>query len=245
MPQNIYDNSVFFEHYKKLREDEFGLNNLIEQPTIYSLLPEVKNKSILDIGCGFGNFCRYVRSQGAAAVLGVDPSTNMLTIAKQLTDDPFITFQQAPIETFNHTPESFDVIVSSAALHYIEDFSSVVKKIVSWLKPQGTFIFSVEHPICTSYSTMIVEKDQHGEKFYPIYNYRDEKMYEQSWYGESVIKYHRTLSTYMNTLLDHSLTIAKVMEPMPTDEFLKKYPKLTSNKIRPPLLVIKSIKNTI
>ena len=57
--QNIYDNSTFFESYKKLRINDLGFNNLIEQPALRALLPNFNGKTIMDIGCGFGDFCQY------------------------------------------------------------------------------------------------------------------------------------------------------------------------------------------
>ena len=38
--QNIFDNEVFFDGYKKLREREVNANNLFELPTLYILLPD-------------------------------------------------------------------------------------------------------------------------------------------------------------------------------------------------------------
>lgn len=73
--QNVYDNAIFFEGYKKLRRNNSGIND-IEQSAISELFSEFKNKNVLDIGCGFGDFCRYAKEKGALNVLGIDPSFN-------------------------------------------------------------------------------------------------------------------------------------------------------------------------
>ena len=46
--QNIYDNEVFFEGYKKIRDNKINANNLFEIPALFSMLPDIKNKSASD-----------------------------------------------------------------------------------------------------------------------------------------------------------------------------------------------------
>lgn len=241
--QNIYDNSEFFASYKALRQNNDGFNDMIEQPAIRSLLPALQGKDILDIGCGFGDFCHYASIQGAAHVLGIDVSEKMLNEAKKLTQAENITYQQVAMESFEPALDAFDVIVSSVAFHYVADFSGLIKKLVKSLKTGGVLVFSVEHPICTAHPNMLVQKDLQGETFHPVYNYRDEVGFEQTWFVEGVKKYHRKLSTYINILLDNHLSIARVLEPMPSDELIAQREKFFNHKIRPPLLVIKAIKN--
>ena len=48
--QNIFDNEVFFNEYRKLRERENNANNLFEIPAMISLLPDLNGKTILDLG---------------------------------------------------------------------------------------------------------------------------------------------------------------------------------------------------
>ena len=55
--QNIFDNETFFEGYKKIREKESNANDLFEIPTLFSLLPDLTGKRVLDLGCGYGEHC--------------------------------------------------------------------------------------------------------------------------------------------------------------------------------------------
>ncbi len=224
--QNIYDNADFFDGYKKLRDNAEGYNDALEQPAIRSLL-NVSAKTVLDVGCGFGDFCRYAREQGAAQVIGLEPSRNMLDEAKQRTDDKHIEYVCEPIETFQMQENNVDVIVASLVFHYVQDFGAVVKKIHSWLKSQGQLLFSVEHPLCTA----LLNEPQEG-------NYRDEAQVKQTWFIDGIEKYHRQLSTYCNTLLCNGFTIDRVLEPMPTDEQIVDNPRFAIHKSRPPMLVI-------
>lgn len=43
--------------------------------------------------------------------------------------------------------ESFDVILSSLAFHYVADYEILVKKIYRILKSGGKLVFTVEHPV--------------------------------------------------------------------------------------------------
>ena len=61
MKQNIYDNSVFFDGYNNMQNDKKGTsaNDLIEIPTIRSMLPDLTSKKVLELGCGYGENCPY------------------------------------------------------------------------------------------------------------------------------------------------------------------------------------------
>jgi 2-polyprenyl-3-methyl-5-hydroxy-6-metoxy-1,4-benzoquinol methylase len=239
--QNIYDNATFFESYKKLRINDLGFNSLIEQPALRALLSNLDGKIIMDIGCGFGDFCRYAATQGASKIKGIDPSEKMLEEAKKYTTEKNIQYECAPIEFYTTGENEFDVIVSSLAFHYVKDFPAIINKIYSWLKPGGVLVFSVEHPICTANPNVRSGTDDEGT-FHPIYNYRDEKQFKQKWFVDNVIKYHRTLATYLNTLIENGLQVTKVVEPMPDDILIKARPEFAIHKIRPPLLMIASQK---
>jgi ubiquinone/menaquinone biosynthesis C-methylase UbiE len=90
--QNIYDEPLFFASYEKLRRTAIGLNEVLEQPALRSMLPlSPEGMRILDLGCGFGDFARKARSEGTRAVVGIDISLRMLERAVALTSDPAIT----------------------------------------------------------------------------------------------------------------------------------------------------------
>ena len=72
--QNVYDNEVFFEGYKKIRENKVNANILFEKPALFSLLPDLKDLKILDLGCGYGENSKEFVKRGAAKVTGIDIS---------------------------------------------------------------------------------------------------------------------------------------------------------------------------
>ena len=142
--QNIFDNEIFFEGYKTIRDKEGNANDLFEIPAIFSLLPDLKGKSVLDLGCGFGEHCVEFINKGASRVVGIDISEKMLGVARKENSHPAISYMLLPIEDIEKVEGKFDVVISSLALHYVEDFEGVVKKIHNKLNANGYFIFSQE-----------------------------------------------------------------------------------------------------
>ena len=96
--QNIYDDEIFFEGYKKIRDNKINANNLFEIPTLFSMLPDLKNKRILDLGCGFGEHCKRFIECGAKRVVGIDISEKMLEVARNENSDPNIIYINMPME---------------------------------------------------------------------------------------------------------------------------------------------------
>src|SRR5271166_3544140 len=92
MTQNIYDDDEFFAGYSRLRRSVEGLGGAQEWPALRALLPDLSGRNVLDLGCGFGWFCRWARQQGAAHVLGIDVSEKMLAHARVATADPAVGY---------------------------------------------------------------------------------------------------------------------------------------------------------
>ena len=64
-PQNIYDDPDFSAGYRSLRENPVNYNLLLEHPALFSLLPDLAGKDVLDMGCGFGEICALCTQRGA------------------------------------------------------------------------------------------------------------------------------------------------------------------------------------
>ena len=69
--QNIFDDETFFAGYRKLRESDTNSNDLLEQPAMRKLLPDLADKTVLDLGCGYGHNCIEFVQKGASRVVGV------------------------------------------------------------------------------------------------------------------------------------------------------------------------------
>jgi len=124
--------------------------------------------------------------------------------------------------------------------HYIKDLEVTFNNIYNGLKPGGQFIFSIEHPVCTAlFKSWIDTKDG---KVWPIAHYGQEGIRYQDWFVSGVQKYHRKLSSIINSLINSGFTIKKVDEPEPSKDVIEKRPELVGHIERPSVLIIKAVK---
>ena len=135
MRQNKYDDPAFFANYSQMARSIGGLEAAGEWPAFRELLPALRDKNVLDLGCGFGWHCRYARQQQARSVVGVGLSEKMLARARASTNDAAIEYRRLAIEDIDFSAGEFDVVLSSLALHYVEHFDLVCRKVHYCLVP--------------------------------------------------------------------------------------------------------------
>ena len=80
---SVYDKENFFALYQKLRSNPISLNEIVEKPTMLSLLPDLQGKKLLDLGCGTGGHLQLYLERNAESVVGTDLSAKMLEQAEQ------------------------------------------------------------------------------------------------------------------------------------------------------------------
>jgi SAM-dependent methyltransferase len=240
--QNIYDNPDFFAGYKALRQNNAGLNEVLEQPALRSLLPDLGGMRALDLGCGAGELCRELRGLGASTVTGVDISSRMLALAQADTDEG-ITYVNSAIEDYTADAGAFDLVVSSLAFHYVRDFDKIVSSIAGWLVAGGCLVFSVEHPVTTAAQGILpgwhLDAESNRQHWMLDY-YQDEGQRRCRWFVDGVIKYHRTTATILNTLLEGGFSIRRILEPYATERAEAERPRLAEERRRPPFLMVKA-----
>lgn len=243
MKENKYDDIAFFEQYQKMYRSQKGLEGAGEWHVLKKMLPDFTSKEVLDLGCGFGWHCRYAIENGAKSVIGVDISEKMLNKARQINNLKGIEYIRIPLEDVSYPAEKFDIVLSSLTFHYIKSFDTMSRHIYQWLKPGGHFVFSVEHPVFTAYGTQDWIYGENNEKlFWPVDNYFIEGKRKATFLGEEVIKYHRTLTTYINSLLKQGFTINEITEPQPNAEMLDQFAEMKEELRRPMMLLISAEK---
>ena len=205
------------------------------------MVPDLRGLEILDLGCGFGWFCRWARQNGAAHVVGIDVSEKMLARARAVTQDTAIAYIRADLEPLELSPASFSVVYSALAFHYIEHLDRLMSEVYRSLVPGGGLVFSVEHPIFTAPADATWSLDAEGRKTWPVDSYLIEGRRSTDWLTKGVIKRHRTLATYLNLLLRCGFVISHVEEWGPTDEQIASRPELAAERQRPPFLLAHSL----
>jgi len=238
MTQNIYDDPEFFAGYSKLRRSVHGLDGAPEWPAIRALLPDFDGKRIVDLGCGFGWFSRWAKQHGAAHILGLDLSRNMIARAKADTSDPDIEYAIADLNRLDLPEASFDFAYSSLAFHYIRDFDRLVRTVHRSLVPGSYLVFSIEHPIYMAPTRPGWLIDSDGRKTWPVDRYSVEGPRRTDWLAKDVLKYHRTIGATLNTLIGAGFTIRHVQEWSPADDQVAANPDLADELERPMMLLV-------
>lgn len=242
MAQNIYDNSEFFAGYSQLPRQTHGLDGAPEWPAIRAMLPDLTGKRVADLGCGFGWASRWMREQGAAAVLGFDLSQNMIARAKADTVDPAIEYRIADIETLDLPEAAFELIYSALTFHYVEDFGRLIHVIQEALMPGGDLVFTIEHPVYMAAAHPHWISDEDGRKTWPVNGYSVEGERRTDWFTKGVVKYHRTLGTTLNTLIGTGFEVRRIEEFAPTHDQIEHMPELAEELERPMMLLVSAQK---
>jgi SAM-dependent methyltransferase len=193
---------------------------------------------VLDLGCGFGWFCRWAREHGAAGVLGLDVSERMLGRARAETRDAAIAYVRADLERLEVPGGAFDLVYSALALHYVRDLAGLLARVHAALTPGGALVFSVEHPIYTAPASPGWSVDAAGRSAWPVAGYLDEGPRSTDWLVKGVIKQHRTIATYVNLLISEGLAISHLDEWGPSEDQIASHPEWANERQRPPFLLV-------
>lgn len=238
MAQNIYDNPDFYAGYSQLPRQVRGLDGAPEWPSIRAMLPDLAGRRVVDLGCGFGWASRWMRGQGAASVLGIDLSENMIRRARADTSDPGIEYRIADIETIELPQAAFDFAYSALTFHYINDFERLVRTLHRALAPGAGMVFTIEHPIFMAAEAADWMLDDAGRKIWPVSRYSIEGERRTDWFAKGVLKYHRTIGTTLNTLIRAGFAIRAVEEFAPSAEQIEADPGLKDEVERPMMLLV-------
>lgn len=243
--QNIYDNKEFFDSYFDLRQKGDNFNVLLEQPAVMELLPDIKGKRILDLGCGFGDNCIDFVNRGAESVVGIDISEKMLSVARQENAHSKIKYINMGMNEIGKLESNFDLVYSSLAFHYIEDFGKLISDIYDRLNDGGILLFSQEHPFITATidGKGHFNRDGNGVAIsYTFSNYCQRGLRKSTWFVDGVEKYHRTIGDIFTTIASSGFCIQNVVEPIPSEEALKIRPNLKKELLKPNFLIVKARK---
>lgn len=167
----------------------------------------------------------------------------MIAKARSMGNEGIIEYRCMPMEDI-HLPEaSFDIAISSLAFHYTPDFNEVCRNVFRWLKPEGVFVFSVEHPVFTAQGTQDWQRDESGKiMHWPVDRYFMEGPRQALFLGEEVTKYHRTLTSYLGALAANRFEVTALEEPQPPQELLESVPGMQDELRRPMMLIISARK---
>ena len=239
---NIYDNDEFFSAYEKMPRSKGGLESAGEWHQLKPMFPDLKGKTVLDLGCGYGWHSKYASLMGAEKVIGIDISRRMIEKAKTINCEKNIEYEVCNLEDYSYPEDTYDLVISNLVLHYIENLEDIYRKVYRTLKTKGVFLFNIEHPTFTAGIKEDWIYDKEGKpEYWAIDNYYSPGERETLFLGQKVIKEHHTLTQILNTLLIVGFRILNVEEAMPPKEMMD-IPGMKDEMRRPMMLLVKAIK---
>ncbi len=240
MMNNEYDNQKFFEEYARMPRSREGLKAAGEWHQLKPLFPPLEGKHVLDLGCGYGWHCKYSAEKGAAQVLGIDLSQKMIEEAKRRNRDGKIAYRVCGIEEYEYPKHRWDLVISNLALHYIEDIGRIFQKVHQTLKPNGSFLFNMEHPVFTSGVGQDWIYDREGKpRHWPVDRYFMPGERKTRFLGCDVVKQHHTLTQILMGLLKSGFELEAVEEAEPPEEMMD-MPGMKEELRRPMMLLVKA-----
>ncbi len=169
-------------------------------------------KTMLDIGCGEGRFCRIAKKKGFHTV-GIDPIEPFILQARER--DPTGDYRIAFAEELPFEDETFDMAVFYMSLIDIDDLRTACREATRILKPSGHLLIANLTSFFTSNGTIGWVEGTDGRQHHPLGDYLEEKAEWFEWDGVRIRNWHRPLSTYMTTLIDQKLSLTHFEEPAP------------------------------
>lgn len=185
------------------------------------LFGDVTGKKMLEICCGSGHSLKYHAEKGAGELWGVDLSEKQLENAAKLLSDSGYSAKLicARMEDELDVPKNyFDYVYSVYGIGWSTDLQATFHHIASYLKKDGTFIFSWNHPLyhCTAWLCGEGEIVSGEDKLVMTQSYHDESYFKMPVHDSEIILSNRKLSTYINALAKAGFAVEQLVEE--TDE---------------------------
>jgi len=227
--------------------DSFADN--LERPVVEKLIGDVNGARVLELGCGSGPYSLWLAQRGAR-VTGVDLSATMIALANDRAHKQGVQvdFRVGDIrEPFPFADSEFDLIITAAALHYVEDLAVLMKEVVRVLKLGGLLVASVLHPMSTALFPLAdadeVEGPDPWEGWYfgsPIRRIKTPwiNFAEVSAEGQHIACNHHTIADYFQAMTGAGLRVEEIREPVPPPEFASLNSERYDKAMRMPVFLI-------
>ena len=211
-------------------------------PRLLQLAGHLEGKKVCDLACGSGRISRALARRGAD-VVGVDLALSRLEIARagEQSDPMGISYVHDDLTTLEALPRRvFDGVICHLALMEIEDLKGAFFSVREVLRPNGWFLFSVGHPCFQAPGARWVRRAD-GSMARQVSDYFAEGRWLQTDHvltSEAAdASRHRTLTTYVNTLVQSGFLLERIQEPQATVSAASRMPGYASV---PPFLIIKA-----
>lgn len=246
-----YNNNAagYTAHVRKPEESIY--HAYYEKPSMYSLVPSIKDKDVLSLGCGSGEDISYLKKLGVKRAVGIDISSGLIEIAKE--SHPECEFKVMDMEHLDLPDSSFDFVYSSLAIHYIEDWTRIFKEVHRILRPNSYFLFSCGHPVNSAMKVLDTDtrkikrlervKNKETGETKVTGDYLNRAKLTDGFGKDSVNAWHKSFGEISSEIATSGFLIEQIVEPRPLEEFKKLSPEKYEalNKI-PEFVIFRLIK---
>ena len=203
-------------------------NAYYDRPAVISLWHDVKNREVLDAGCGPGVYAEELVKRGARVTAG-DIAPRMREIAKQRLGATARVVELDLSERLPFEDAAFDVVNAPLCLDYIRDWDHAFTEFKRVLKRGGYVVMSAMHPLFDA-------------EYYRSERYFEIEAVSGPWkgFGETFVmnSYRRPMSEFINAPLRAGLVLDKLLEPLPTAEFRDADPRRHAELVRRPAFLM-------
>ena len=184
---------------------------MILDPCVDQILSDVAGRSVLDVGCGEGRYCRKLAARGAV-VTGIDPVQEFIDVASQRL--PSGTFVTAFAESLPFPDGSFDTVLSYLTIIDFPDYVGAIREMARVMRPSGKIVVVTVSNLASTTDGWV--KDASGAKLYrTVDRYMEEFSMDLEWSGIKIVNYHRPLSAILGVFFDCGLVMDRFIEPLP------------------------------
>ncbi len=211
-------------------------------PALKEIMSDLREKKVLDAGCGDGFGVAWSRAQGATSI-GVDISKESIESCKQR--DPNGKYMVMDVRHLSFK-EKFDYVLSLLVLLSFDkksEMSKVIQKMGACLKEEGKLIIATVHPAFDTVNENMETMVRHPLKEYFYADSGLKIKYEHKSADFSLIDFHWRIEDYSDCINAAGLIIEKIIEPLPVPESEKEDKKLyLARKKYPPYIIFVCVK---
>ena len=217
--------------------------DLVNTPAFLDLLPDVRGLRGLDIGCGDGHNTRLVAARGAV-MYGIDISPTFISHARKACSGG-VVYAVASGQRLPFADAVFDFATAFMSLMDMPRPDQALLEAARVLKPGGFLQFSIMHPCFFPPYRKLLRDAQGREYAMEVGRYFDgsDERIEEWLFSAAPMElkaglrpfrvpiFHRTLSDWMNMVVDAGLKIERIGEPKASDETAARFAVVADTRV--------------